>query len=654
MSVKPIINFNLSSYSSYTCEKDLSKITTFLERDDAKCIKNGIELEVLKFFTSFIESGGYVWDLDNILRINLDSTPAELLEHLQILSESLQLSKKIKAEKLEELLLKLHVSMGVLPAAVQDDSTHLARKVFNKISHLLILRIREIKGLTADTFILSCGNQKNFIDGTEQLFCHFEQNKWQAHLFTIPNKFESDEKLLFAPLNASRNKGIVFDFQGKIVQEDKILIRIRKVTESDAKAANQMIMQNTDFSLSSVILNKRCNEIIEQSKKGGYKIDALYYTPWSSQSDKPNFSQFFSIYSINPSKSINLVPVSLTTNPSTDPEYDGILRQLLLTFDINEDEVKEKMGKNPSSTQQIVLDPQALETDNVMESIVGLSENELAELQNLITNYVNTIDKNSPGTFKEFMEVIEAKKEEAISLEIAPTAPINQPMKDQKAHPDQQASSKVRDDGETATPLPTSLATAPASPLIQSMEKPEATISELQATSTVSKIQEGDEAATPPSVTVLIAPQLLQSDLERRSALEKVESNTAVKSKHKSKQTKKTKKHPQKPSTNPESNNNATLSTAPKLSHRDQKNVQSILSGKAIKGRKLFKLAMKMVDSVTNIKGSHHTAAKTDEEGNTQKATIVKKHGGDNVVSAVSAKKVLKKIFALRNLNTKK
>lgn len=654
MSVKPINNYNFSSYSSYACEKDLGKITSFLERDDAKCIKNGIDLEVIKFFTNFLESGGYVWDLDNILRINLDSTPAELLEHLQILSESLQLSKKIKAEKLEELLLKLHVSMGVLPAAVQDDPTHLARKVFNKISHLLILRIREIKGITADTFILSCGNHKNFIDGTEQLFCHFDQNTWQAHLFTVPNKFESDEKLLFAPLNASRNKGIVFDLQGKIVQEDTILIRIRKVTESDANAANQMIMQNTDFSLSGVILNKRCNEIIEQSMKGGYKIDALYYTPWSSQSDKPNFSQFFSIYSINPSKSINLVPVSLTTNPSTDLEYDGILKQLLLTFDINEDEIKEKMEKKPSSTQQIVLDPQTLETDYVMQSIAGLSGNELDELQNLITNYVITKDKNSPGTFKEFMEVIEEKKEGAISLDIPPAAPIIQLQKDQEAQPDQQATSKVKDDGERAAPLSTSLVNLPTSPLVQSMEKPVANISELQATSTVSKIKDADEAATPPSAKVLIAPQLLQSDLERRSALEKVGSINAVKQKNKGKLNKKTKKQLQKPSINPESNNNTTLSTAPKLSHRDQKNVQGILSGKAIKGRKLIKLAMKMVDSVTNIKGSHHTAAMTNEEGKTQKTTIVKKHGGDNVVSAVSAKKVLKKIFALRNTNTKK
>lgn len=651
MSVKPINNSNFSSYSSYTCEKDLSKINTFLEKDDAKCVKNGIELEVLKFFTNFIESGGYVWDLDNILRMNLDSTPAELLEHLQILSESLQLSKKIKAEKLEELLLRLHVSMGVLPATVQDDPTHLARKVFNKISHLLILRIREIKGITGDTFILSCGNQKNFIDGSEQLFCHFDQNKWQAHLFTIPNKFESDEKLMFAPLNASRNKGIVFDLQGKIVQEDKILIRVRKITESDAKAATQMILDNKDFSLSGVILNKRCNEIIEQSKKGGFKIDALYYTPWSSQSDKPNFAQFYSIYSINPPKPMNLIPVSLSINPSTNYEFDGVLKQLLLTFDINEDEVKEKMEKNPSITQQIVLDPQALETDNVMQSIDGLSESEIDELQNLITKYVITKDQSSPGTFKEFIEIIEEKKEEVINLDIAPKAPIIQLQKDQEAQPDLQATSKVKEEEETATPLSTSLATAPASALIQSMEKTETTLSNLQDISTISKIKDTDEAATQP---VLIAPQLMQTDLERRSSLEKVERNNVVKIKHKGKQTKKTQKQPQKQSTNPESNNNAPLTAPSKLSHRDQKNIQGILSGKAIKGRKLIKLAMKMVDSVTNIKGSHHTAAKTDEDGKTQKTTIVKKHGGDNVVSAVSAKKVLKKIFALRNTNTKK
>ncbi len=634
MSVKPITNFNLSSYSSYTCEKDLSKITTFLERDDAKSIKNGIEPEVLKFFTNFIESGGYVWDLDNILRINLDSTPAELLNHLQILSESLQLSKKLKAEKLEELLLKLHVSMGVLPATVQDDPNHLVHKVFNKISHLLILRIREIKGITGYTFILSCGNQKNFIDGSEQLFCHFAHNTWQAHLFTFPNKFESDEKLMFAPLNASRSKGIVFDLQGKIVQEDKILIRVRKLTDSDAKAAQNIIMQNSDFSFAGVILNKRCNEIVEQSRKGGYRIDALYYTPWTPQSDKPNFSQFYSIYSTNLSKSINFVPVSLATDPSNYLEYDEMLRQLLLTFDINEDEVKEKMEKNPSSTQQIVLDPQSLETENVMESIVGLSENELDELQKLITNYVITKDKNSPGTFKEFMEVIEEKKEEA--------------------HPDQQAYSKVKDDGETAAPLSTSLTTDPVSLLTESMEKPETILSELQATPTVPEIEDANEAATPPGAIDLIAPQLLQTDLERRSALEKVERTNTVKPKHLSKQTKKTKKQKQKPPIIPKSNNNAILSTTPKLSHRDQKNIQGILSGKAIKGRKLIKLAMKMVDSVTNIKGSHHTAATTNEEGKTQKTTIVKKHGGDNVVSAVSAKKVLKKIFGLRNSNIKK
>ncbi len=608
------INTNINSLSSPQSLTALQttvsnpKIEKFLNKKDTECIKSGIDQEVLNYLITIFEDGGCLWNFETFSRLNVEGTP----EDLSKLCIFLTFPNFMFANEtlIESILLKLHCSMASLSQKIQNDPKHDACKVFLKITHLLVLKLREIKQITGDRFILQCSGNVNQLGQKEKLFCHFYHNRWHAHLFTEPTLIQSSEPLYFAPLNMGHTQGILFNLKGELVQKSIYLLQARKLTAADSLVAKQLIQKGTKElkPLSPAEAPPDHETILTDIStghlKGLWHIDAIVYTPWDpNKPDLSNCLSFKSEYDPETFSAISFRHDSMNLDEFLNfSQIDDAQPKIVEAFSMFKEDFATAFELAPTSTQQVAFELKLLQPTGFEEELDRLTDRELLQLQYDVLDNIVIEETKNPESFSDAIVEIAQEQNVTINEEITPLSLANQMLG-----------------------------------------------------SIIEKIQILDTFK--PS-SDLIAPELQHKDSQARAALEtkisvppkktdkKKEKKKAYKERKKLEaQKKESKQESEEVQTTQPSNNN---NNAPKLRNKDKELVSAIQSGKRVKGRVLFKLAMKMVDGVKNVKGSHFSTTVEQSDGSMEGTTIVKKHGGDSVVSSGSAKKTLKKIFALR------
>lgn len=599
----------LNSTTSHTTVVN-AKVEKFLKMKDADCIKTGIDREVIGYLMTILERAGGVWNFESFSRLNIEGTPEDLAKLCTLLT----FPNFIFANEalIESILLKLHCSMASLAQKIQNDPTHDACKVFLKITHLLVLKLKEMKQITGENFILQCSENVNFIGQKEKLFCHFHQNSWHAHLFTEPTEIQSSEPLYFAPLNMSHTQGILFNKKGEPIQNSIYLLQARKLTAVDSSVAKVMILQSTKdlkpLSPKEAPTDQEqiLEDIVNGHLNGLWHIDAFAYAPWDP--NKPNLSNCLSFKSeYDP---VTLSAISFRQDSLNLDEYlefnlmDDAQLKIVESFSMFKEDFAKALELAPNSTQQVALELNLLHPSGFENEIDRLTDKELLQLQYEVLEHVAKEESMNPDSYSDVIVEIAQEQNVTIGGEVTPLSLANQ--------------------------------------MLSSIKE---------------KIQVLEEQDPSPT---LIAPELQQKDIHARKVIEsKLSEANAVsiakanKKKEKKKAYKERKKlEAQKKDSKTEIEDVKTTTpnnnNAPKLRNKDKELMSDIQSGKRVKGRVLFKLAMKMVDGVKNVKGSHFSTTVAQSDGSMEGTTIVKKHGGDSVVSSGSAKKTLKKLFSLR------
>lgn len=607
-------NFNstplTSNYTALQTSASKAKIEKFLNQKDDECIKAGIDKEVFDYLSDIFDKGGFLWNLEMFSRIPLVGTPKQLNQYLLLFS--MPGFVFANAEMIETVLFMLQGNMASLGKDIQADPTHLVHEVFEKITHLLVIKLRDIKKITGNTFILQCGDKTNSLGQKEMLFCHFYSQRWHANLFTEFTQIQSNEPLFFAPLNMAHTKGIIFNKKGEIVQNSIYLLHVRKLNELDSKNASNLIkalkftevQAQTSAQFNSKDPKKILEDVCLGYKKGHWRINAIFYTPWDpSNLKQSNCLVFKSEYDPVSSNTVSIIQDSQNSDELLDEiRVKEAKEKITESFLMFKEEFTKALEIAPTSTQQIIFDINLLQPSGFEEELDRLTDRELLQLQHDVLENVVQEETKNPESFTDLIVEIAQEQNVTIEGEVTPLSLAKQMLGSIKAQ-------------------------------IQSMEEVE------------------------PS-PVLIAPELQHKDSQARAALESKIIVPPTKA-HKKKQKKKAYKEKKKleaqkkdsktenedvKTTQPSINNN----NVPKLRNKDKELMSAIQSGKRVKGRVLFKLAMKMVDGVKNVKGSHFSTTVAQSDGSMEGTTIVKKHGGDSVVSSGSAKKTLKKIFALR------
>lgn len=612
-------NFNstilISNYTALQPPASKAKIEKFLKRKDDDCIKAGIDKEVFEYLSEIFEKGGLLWNLETFSRFPIVGTPEQLNNLLLLFT--LPGFVFANAEMIETVLFMLQGNITSIGKDILVDPTHLVHEVIEKITHLLVIKLREINKITGNTFILQCGEKINLLGQKEMLFCHFYNHRWHANLFTEFTQIQSNEPLFFAPVNYANSKGIMFNKKGEIVQNSIYLLHVRNLNELDSKNASNLIkawkhtglQAQTSAKFNSNDPMKILEDVCSGYKKGHWRINAIVYTPW----DPNNFEQsnclvFKSEYDPVSSNAISFRQDSLSIDEILDLiQVKEAREKITESFSLFKEDFAKALELAPTSTQQIVFDINLLQPPGFEEEIDRLTDRELLQLQYDVLENIVLEETKNPESFSD--AIVEIAQEQNVTIE-----------------------------GEV-TPL------SLAKQMLGSIKE---------------KIQVLEELEPSP---VLIAPELQHKDSQARAALESkisVSSKTTDKKKEKKKAYKERKKleaqklEAQKKDSKKESEDVQTTqpsinnNNAPKLRNKDKELMSDIQSGKRVKGRVLFKLAMKMVDGVKNVKGSHFSTTVQQSDGSMEGTTIVKKHGGDSVVSSGSAKKTLKKIFALR------